>query len=136
MIKVISLILCKPQNWLQNDNIESVKKRTPVFFHTLDLKSIYHAPNEESGYYCFSTHLFKVGNKLLCRCFCLSESVHCFRKNSYLTVYIAAFIEYLADGIDEALAEFTAFMGSDFSAAPKDSAHYMMNFINAMICCF
>lgn len=53
-------------------------------------------------------------------------------KNSYLTVYIAAFIEYLAAGTDEALSEFTAFMGSDFAAPPKDSAHYMMNFINAM----
>ena len=53
-------------------------------------------------------------------------------KNSYLTVYIAALIEYLAEGTDEALAEFTAFMGSDFAAPPKDSAHYMMNFINAM----
>ena len=40
-------------------------------------------------------------------------------KNSYLTVYIAAFIEYLAEGTDEVLAEFTVFMGSDFAAPPK-----------------
>ena len=40
-------------------------------------------------------------------------------KNSYLTVYIAAFIEYLAEGTDEALAEFSAFMGSDFSPPQK-----------------
>ena len=54
-------------------------------------------------------------------------------KNSYLTIYIAAFIDYLAENTDEALTGFTSFMGSDFSAPQKGAAHYMMNFINAMI---
>lgn len=54
-------------------------------------------------------------------------------KNSYLTIYIAAFIDYLAENTDEALTGFTSFMGSDFSAPQKGSPHYMMNFINAMV---
>ena len=54
-------------------------------------------------------------------------------KNSYLTIYIAAFIDYLAENADEALTGFTSFMGSDFSAPQKGSPHYMMNFINAMV---
>lgn len=54
-------------------------------------------------------------------------------KNSYLTIYIAAFIDYLAKNTDEALMGFTSFMGSDFSAPQKGSVHYMMNFINAMV---
>ena len=54
-------------------------------------------------------------------------------KNSYLTIYIAAFIDYLAENTDEALTGFTSFMGSDFSAPKKGSPHYMMNFINAMV---
>ena len=54
-------------------------------------------------------------------------------KNSYLTIYIAAFIDYLAENTDETLTGFTSFMGSDFSAPQKEAAHYMMNFINAMI---
>lgn len=54
-------------------------------------------------------------------------------KNSYLTIYIAAFIDHLAENTDEALTGFTSFMGSDFSAPQKGSPHYMMNFINAMV---
>ena len=54
-------------------------------------------------------------------------------KNSYLTIYITAFIDYLAENTDEALTGFTSFMGSDFSAPQKGSPHYMMNFINAMV---
>lgn len=54
-------------------------------------------------------------------------------KNSYLTIYIVAFIDYLAENTDEALTGFTSFMGSDFSAPQKGSPHYMMNFINAMV---
>lgn len=54
-------------------------------------------------------------------------------KNSYLTIYIATFIDYLAENAYEALTGFTSFMGSDFSAPQKGSAHYMMNFINAMV---
>ena len=54
-------------------------------------------------------------------------------KNSYLTIYIAAFIDYLAENTDEALTGFTSFMGSDFSAPQKGSPHCMMNFINAMV---
>lgn len=54
-------------------------------------------------------------------------------KNSYLTIYIAAFIDYLAKNTDEALMGFASFMGSDFSAPQKGSVHYMLNFINAMV---
>ena len=54
-------------------------------------------------------------------------------KNSYLTIYIAAFIDYLTENTDEALTGFTSFMGSDFSAPQKGAAHYMMNFINAVV---
>ena len=53
-------------------------------------------------------------------------------KNSDLTVYIAVFIDYLAENTDEALTGFPSFMGSDFSAPQKDSAHYMVSFINGL----
>ncbi len=57
-------------------------------------------------------------------------------KNSFLTIYIAAYIDYLAESAinsSEAVARLTAFMGSDFAPPVKGSAHYLMNFINSMI---
>ena len=54
-------------------------------------------------------------------------------KNSFLTIYIAAYIDYLAESAtnsSEAVARLTAFMGSDFAPPVKGSAHYLMNFIN------
>ena len=50
-------------------------------------------------------------------------------KNSYLTVYIASFIDYLANGS----SEFTNFLGSDFTAPEKGSEKYFEKFLNAML---
>ena len=51
-------------------------------------------------------------------------------KNSYLTIYIAAFIDFLAD--ENTADYFSHFLGSDFSLPQKGSSHYIMNVIDSM----
>ncbi|MBQ8541665.1 MAG: hypothetical protein IJ435_09365 [Clostridia bacterium] len=50
-------------------------------------------------------------------------------KNSYLTIYIASFIDYLANGS----SEFITFLGSDFIAPEEGSKKYFEKFLNAIL---
>ena len=50
-------------------------------------------------------------------------------KNSYLSVYIASFIDYLASGS----SEFTTFLGNEFTAPENGSEKYFEKFLNAML---
>lgn len=59
----------------------------------------------------------------------IKKSAAYVNKNSYLTVYIASFIDYLANGSNE----FANFLGSDFTSPEKGSEKYFEKFLNAML---
>lgn len=59
----------------------------------------------------------------------IKKSAAYVNKNSYLTVYIASFIDYLANGS----SEFTTFLGSGFTAPKKGSEKYFDKFLNTML---
>lgn len=57
-------------------------------------------------------------------------------KNSFLTAYISAFIDFLADmgtEHEKASETFTAFMGNDFEPPKLCASHYYMNMCNAIV---
>ena len=57
---------------------------------------------------------------------------HC-AHNICLAAYVTAFLECLADGTDEALNEFTNFMGNSFIAPPVGSPDYRNEFLECMV---